>query len=72
MDVIKTKIPWLSSLFHIKQSPRIHKKDPPYKHCKKYDHDESGCFELIDYPSRWSVRGGGAGQSEGCRGRGIG
>ena len=40
---------------------------PTCKHCGKYGHDETGCFELIGYPTDWA-RGG---RSSHGRGRGV-
>ena len=38
------------------------------KHCGRFGHDKSNCFEIIGYPSGWGSRGKGSGRVRGSRG----
>lgn len=38
------------------------------KHCGRYGHDESNCFEVIGYPPGWGSRGRGRGRGRGGHG----
>lgn len=40
----------------------------PCKHCGRFRHDESSCFEIIGYPSGWGSYGKGRGRERGLRG----
>ena len=54
--------------FAARERPTTNER-PTCRHCGKYRHAESGCYELIGYPIGWSTRGRGRGQ---CGGRGRG
>lgn len=43
---------------------------PTCTQCGKTGHEESNCFEFINYPANWSVRGGGHGRGRSQCGRG--
>ena len=38
------------------------------KHCRRFGHNESGCYEIVGYPPGWSSRGKGKGRGRGARG----
>ena len=45
---------------------------PSYKYCGRMGHEEYNCFEIIEYPARWVLQGGGRGYGKGCEARGYG